>query len=93
MQPSDQNKIQLTTEVEIQAFLAEKLALTLRTTPDKINIHDDLAIYGIDSLDAMTIMGKLSEQCGVSIDFDVLWDYPNIEAVSKFVVKKIRDNA
>ncbi len=81
------------TEQDIQTFLAEKLALVLRTTPDQINIHDNLATYGLDSLDAMVIMGKLSERCGVEIDFDILWDYPSIDAVSKFVAGKIKDKA
>ncbi len=81
------------TEEEIQTFLAEKLAMVLRTTPDQIDIHDNLATYGLDSLDAMVIMGKLSDKCGVELDFDVLWDYPSLVAVSKFVINKIKDNA
>lgn len=79
----------LKTEEEIQAFLAEKIALIMRTSPEEINIHDDLAIYGLDSLDAMTIMGRLSERCGYNIDFDVVWDYSSIAALAEYVAAEI----
>ncbi len=93
MQSTNPVNQKIKTEEDIQAFLAEKLALVLRTTPDQINIHDDLATYGLDSLDAMVIMGKLSERCGVEIDFDILWDYPSIAAVSEFVANKVKKSA
>ena len=82
----------LETQAEIQAFLVEKLALALRTTPEKINVNEPLAVYGLDSLEAMTVMGQLSERCGYEFDFDVLWDYPTIAAVTEYVVNEMKTN-
>jgi myxalamid-type polyketide synthase MxaB len=81
----------LQTQKEIETFLVEKLAMVLRTSPDQIGIDDDLATYGIDSLDAMTIMGQLSDRCGVDIDFDVVWDYTTIAEVAQYVAAEVNN--
>ncbi len=93
MNPSQKNQATPKTAEEIQAFLVERLASALRTTPDQIDINEDVATYGLDSLDAMNIVGQLSEWCGQDIGFDVLWDYPTIAAVADFVAKELNKDA
>ncbi|MEM7344800.1 MAG: acyl carrier protein [Chloroflexota bacterium] len=93
MKSTEQSIPLIKTPEEIQDFLINALATVLQTTDDKINPQEPLDDYGLDSLDATTVMAELSDRCGKSFDFYVLWDYPTITEVADYIATELKDNA
>ena len=73
------------TVAEIEAWLAEKFVEILQITPDKIDLKKPLAVYGLNSVKAVSISAKLEEWLGISVAPTIVYDYPSIQALADYL--------
>lgn len=71
------------TQDEIQDWLIQKLAYLLDASPAQISITEPLALYGLESVEAITIAGELSEWLGDELPSTLVWDYPTIAEIGE----------
>lgn len=78
-----------TSSVEaLQNWLVSKLASQLSINSKTINVSEPLTRYGLDSIDAVTLVGDLEDWLGLELPETLLWDYPSIEKASQYLVKE-----
>lgn len=76
-------------EVEtIQNWLATKLAKVLSLNAKTIDVREPLTRYGLDSIDAVTLVGDLEDWLELELPATLLWDYPTIEKSAQYLVKE-----
>ncbi len=73
------------TVAEIQAWLASKIAELLQLAPEKIDLKQPLAVYGLNSLKAVSIAAELEEWLGSSVAPTIVYDYPTIQALADYL--------
>ncbi len=72
----------------IQAWLVEQIADVLSIEPSTIEVAQPLTRYGLDSIDAVTLVGDLEDWLDLELPSTLLWDYPSIEKASVFMVEE-----
>jgi len=70
---------------EIQQFLIVELARRLEVDPEAIDPRQPFERYGLDSLHALRLAVELEERIGRKLPTTVLWDYPSIESLAKYL--------
>ncbi|HXL36644.1 MAG TPA: type I polyketide synthase, partial [Ktedonobacteraceae bacterium] len=70
----------------IQAWLTVKLAEYLQVEVSDVDIREPFANYGLESVDAVGLSGELEEWVGRELTPTLLYDYPSIESLSKYLV-------
>jgi acyl carrier protein len=75
------------TEEEILTWLQAQVAAKLNTTPDRVDPQRDLMEYGLDSLEAVSLTGELEELLNRRIEPTLVWDHPNLAAISAFLAR------
>jgi acyl carrier protein len=70
---------------EIASWLISKVAEQLQVPQEKIEIGQPLANYGLSSLVAISISGKLQEWLGRQLSPTLLYDYPTIESLAQYL--------
>lgn len=76
------------TTKEISNWLVYQLTEKLNIQKDVINLDKPFADYGLDSIAAVNIAGEMEDWLGVEVEVTLLWDYPNIEALSNYLVEE-----
>ncbi|CAN5781902.1 hypothetical protein BH23CYA1_BH23CYA1_15130 [soil metagenome] len=72
----------------IQSWLVEQLADVLSIEPSTIDVKQPLTRYGLDSIDAVTLVGDLEDWLDLELPSTLLWDYPSIEKASAYMVEE-----
>lgn len=75
----------------IEGWLVSKLAEILNMKPDEIDIQEPFANYGLDSVEAVTLSGDLETWLGRKLSATLVFDYPNIEALSRHLAGGSKD--
>lgn len=70
----------------IQNWLVEQLADILSIDADTIDVSESLTRYGLDSIDAVTLVGDLEDWLDLELPDTLLWDYPTIAGAAQFLV-------
>lgn len=73
------------TEQSITQWLTAHLSDKLGTPPEQINPATTFAEQGVDSMMAIVMSGDLAEWSGRDIDPTVLYEYPTIATLAKYV--------
>ncbi len=68
---------------DIETLMVSNLAEILMISVDQIDIDEHLENYGLDSLQAMMIIGKLEQLLGFKPSPVLLWHYPTIASLSE----------
>ncbi len=71
------------TEEEIITWLVSQLALSLKISPDEIDIQEPFTAFGLDSSVAVSMTGELAQWTGCELELTVFWDYPNIKTLAQ----------
>lgn len=71
----------------IQGWLVSQLAERLGLELDEIDIEEDFANYGLNSVEAISLSGDLETYLGCRLPPTLLWDYPNIQALAQYLAK------
>jgi acyl carrier protein len=77
---------------DIQTWLISKLSKELSVDPDEINPKEPFMSYGISSGEAVIISGELEDWLGMQLSPTLLYEYPNIESLSRFLASKPADS-
>ncbi len=85
---SDQPPTETSPVEAIQSWLVSKLAKQLSLNAQTIDICQPLTRYGLDSIDAVTLVGDLEDWLGLELPSTLLWDYPTIEKSAQYLVKE-----
>ncbi|NES69936.1 MAG: acyl carrier protein [Okeania sp. SIO2D1] len=72
----------------IQSWLVAQLADQLSLEPDAIKVSEPLTRYGLDSIDAVTLVGDLEDWLDLELPSTLFWDYPTIEKSAQYLVSE-----
>jgi 8-amino-7-oxononanoate synthase len=76
------------TRKNIESWLVVKLAERLEVKTDDIDIHKDFIDYGLNSIEAVNLSGELENFINRRMPPTLLWDYPNISALAKYLIEE-----
>jgi amino acid adenylation domain-containing protein/natural product biosynthesis luciferase-like monooxygenase protein len=71
------------TTAEIEAWLVEQLSRRLGLEPKELDIRVEFSWYGLDSSDAVRVIGEMETWLGRRLSPTLAWDYPTIEILAK----------
>ena len=72
-------------ETPLRDWLRTHIASYLDLPPEDISVDVPLSAYGVDSVDALTILADIEEHLQIALDPELIWDYPTIESLSTFL--------
>lgn len=72
----------------IQSWMVSKLSEQLSLDAKTIEIGEQLTRYGVDSIDAVTLVGDLEDWLEVELPSTLFWDYPTIEKAAEYLVQE-----
>ena len=72
----------------IQVWLVNQLADVLSLDPSTVDVQQPLTRYGLDSIDAVTLVGDLEDWLDLELPSTLLWDYPTIEKAASYMVEE-----
>jgi len=75
------------TAAEIQDWLASKVAGMLQVSPEEIDVREDLDFYGLESVEAITLSGELSEWIGRDLSPTIIREYPTIADIAGYLTE------
>lgn len=81
---------ELTTETPVEAlqsWLVKQLTEQLSLDAATIKVSEPLTRYGLDSIDAVTLVGDLEDWLGLELPDTLFWDYQSIEKASQYLVE------
>lgn len=80
---------QALTAQDIQSWMLSQLAEQLSIEVDEIDIQEPLDTYGLDSAEAMILASKAEKLLGFELPLNLLWLYPNVEALSERLAEEV----
>lgn len=83
-----ETETKLRTVEQIEEWLTVNVARELELDPDKIDIHQRLSRYGLDSLVAVGLSGELEVWLGRELPPDLLTSFPTIEVLAQSLVEE-----
>ena len=81
--PNSNTKKQLT----IQSWLIDRFAQQLSLKRDRIKADEPLTRYGLDSIDAVTMVGDLEDVLDRELPSTLFWDYPTVEQAAEYLAQ------
>lgn len=79
--------------VDLTDWLIERIAFYLDRPVDAIDPSVDLAIYGMDSLYAMSVISDIEDRLNLDIDTTTIRNYPTIKALGAHLEKLLAEKA
>ena len=79
------DKTEITPQVTIQNWLVSQLAEQLSLDTATVDINEPLTRYGLDSIDAVTMVGDLEDWLDTELPSTLFWDYPTIEKSAQYL--------
>lgn len=77
----------------IETWLRAQLADRLGLFPDDIDIDEDFANYGLNSIEAVNLSGDLENMLGRRLPPTLLWDYPTVRAIADYLAEDTSPDA
>jgi acyl carrier protein len=73
------------TAAEIEAWLANHIAIALEMAPSDVVPCEEFTSYGLDSRTAVSLAGELETWLDREVPPTLVWDYPTIRAAATFL--------
>lgn len=70
---------------DLRRWLTVRVADYLECSADAIDQSVPLGEYGLDSVLALAMAGEIEDHLNITVDPTVLWDYPSIDALVRFL--------
>jgi acyl carrier protein len=67
---------------ELKELLVERLARTLRVTPDRIPADAAFADLGVDAIAGMSFVSEVGDALGLPLDATVLYDHTTLDRLA-----------
>jgi acyl carrier protein len=77
--------MEVSPQVAIQNWLVSQLAEQLSLDAATIKVSEPLTRYGLDSIDAVTMVGDLEDWLELELPSTLFWDYPTIEKSAQYL--------
>jgi acyl carrier protein len=77
----------MSNQTVIENWLVKQLAEQLSLDSQAISISEPLTRYGLDSIDAVTMVGDLEDALDTELPSTLFWDYPTIEKSAQFLAE------
>lgn len=74
----------------ISQWLGTRLAEMVNISIDQVDTQLQFDRYGLDSLNAVTLIGELSDWLEIELDPSIIYDHPSIEELSNYILQKIQ---
>ncbi len=74
---------------ELREFLIKRLSAMLEINSDEIDPNETFSSFGLDSLKAVQISGELEEFLKCQLPSTLVYDYPSINSLSRFLSGKL----
>ena len=84
--PNETQNGDTTPVTAIQNWLLKELAEKLSVDVEAIDTREPLTRYGLDSIDAVTLVGDLEDWLESELPSTLFWDYPTIEQSARYLV-------
>ncbi|HEY9031085.1 MAG TPA: acyl carrier protein [Kangiella sp.] len=88
---NDTTIIEQPTIEEIQTETKKLLAKRLSITESEVDLNKTFTGYGLDSIDAITLIGDLEDQYDIELPSTLLWDFNNINEMAEYVANNFKD--
>ncbi|HLC15054.1 MAG TPA: beta-ketoacyl synthase N-terminal-like domain-containing protein [Thermodesulfovibrionia bacterium] len=69
----------------LQQWLINRIAQRLYLASSSINVNEPFSLYGMNSVDVVSISGELGELLGRDLSPIMIYDYPTINAVCRYL--------
>jgi acyl carrier protein len=73
----------------LESHLREQVAQVLRLSPSRIESHQPLKSFGLDSLMAVELRNRLEASLGVSLSATLVFNYPTVAVMAPYVAGKM----
>jgi acyl carrier protein len=83
----DEQATEVSSTQAVQNWLVKQLAEQLSLDPKTVNASEPLTRYGLDSIDAVTMVGDLEDWLDLELPSTLFWDYPTIEKSASYLVE------
>ena len=70
---------------EIENWICTKIADVLQVDPQEVDVRAPFSHVGLDSLQAFVLTGELVDWLGRDVSVTLLWEYPDIRSVSRYL--------
>lgn len=71
----------------VQNWLVNQLAEQLSLDAKTIKVSEPLTRYGLDSIDAVTMVGDLEDWLDLELPSTLFWDHPTIEKSARYLAE------
>lgn len=72
----------------LQNWLVDQLAEIFSKQRDEIEIDEPLTRYGLDSIDAVTLVGDLEDWLDLELPSTLFWDYQTIKKATQYLISE-----
>lgn len=73
----------------ILQWISIRLAELAKINVDQVDLQLPFDRYGLDSLNAVILIGELGDWLQLELDPSIVYDYPTIEQLSRYVSEQI----
>lgn len=83
----EEQTTEMTPTLRVQNWLVNQLAEQLSLDSNTISVSEPLTRYGLDSIDAVTLVGDLEDWLDLDLPDTLFWDYPTIEKSAEYLAQ------
>jgi len=76
-----------TIQDETKKLLAQRLSIA----ESEVDLSKTFTGYGLDSIDAITLIGDLEDKFDIELPSTLLWDFNNINEMAEYVANNFQD--
>ena len=76
---------------DIQNETISLLAKRLSVKKSEVDLSKTFTGYGLDSIDALTLIGDLEDEFEIELPSTLLWDFNNINEMAEYVAKNFSE--
>jgi acyl carrier protein len=83
----EEKPVEIAPAKAVQNWLIAQLTEQLSLNAQTIDVSESLTRYGLDSIDAVTLVGDLEDWLDLELPSTLFWDYPTIEKSAQYLVE------
>jgi acyl carrier protein len=83
----EEKPVEIAPAKAVQDWLIAQLKEQLSLNAQTIDVSESLTRYGLDSIDAVTLVGDLEDWLDLELPSTLFWDYPTIEKSAQYLAE------
>ncbi len=73
----------------ITDWLTDQICRLTKTKRETIHVNEPLSNYGLNSIQAVTLVGEIDDWLNVEFEPTLAWDYPTIESLANYIDQQV----